>query len=69
MKKYYQIFRVDPIELRTDDYSYEKVLIRDSGAIYDTEEECEQFLKKYFEDFPERAKYEEYAIIKCYRPL
>jgi hypothetical protein len=35
--------------------------------MYDTEEECEQFLENYFKDFPERAKYEEYAIVKCYR--
>jgi hypothetical protein len=24
-------------------------------------------LENYFKDFPERAKYEEYAIVKCYR--
>ena len=28
MKKYYQICRIDPIEIRKNDYSYEKVLIQ-----------------------------------------
>lgn len=67
MRKYYQICRIDPIEIRENDYSYEKVLIQDSSVIYDTEEECEQFLEKYFKDFPKRAINEEYAIVKCYK--
>ena len=75
MKKYYKIFRIDTpfVELyneRTDMYdtyfTTEKCLVLDGGS-YTSEEDAERALSDYFENFPDRAKNEEYVILKCYK--
>ena len=76
MRKYYKIFRIDApsIELQhsvTHDYetlyTNENCLVQDGGGIYESEEEAERMLSDYFENFPARAKHEEYVIVKCYK--
>lgn len=76
MRKYYKIFRIDApsIELQhsvTHDYetlyTNENCLVQDGGGIYESEEEAERMLSDYFENFPYRAKNEEYVIVKCYK--
>ena len=76
MRKYYKIFRIDmpSIEIQhsaTHDYetfyTNENCLVQDGGAIYETEEEAEKMLGDYFDNFPDRAKNEEYVIVKCYK--
>ena len=73
MKKYYKIFRIDipTVEVCADrewkTYDLEqKCLIPDVG-VYETEKEAEKYLNDYFENFPDRAKNEEYVIVKCYK--
>lgn len=76
MRKYYKIFRIDmpSIEIQhsvTHDYetlyTNEKCLVQDGDEIYEYEEEAEKVLNDYFEKFPDRAKNEEYVIVKCYK--
>ena len=76
MKKYYRIFRIDIpyVEIRdgrTDEYNRydtsESCLVKDGGGIYESEEEAEEALNDYFENFPYRARNEEYVIVKCYK--
>lgn len=76
MRKYYKIFRIDMlcVEVNNDNigmcepyFTSEKCLVQDGGAIYETEEEAEKMLGDYFENFPDRAKVEEYVIVKCYK--
>ena len=43
------------------------VLVQDGGGMYESEEEAERMLNDYFENFPDRAKNEEYVILKCYK--
>lgn len=75
MKKYYRIFRIDTpfIEITNaetqmyDSYFLtESCLVQDGGP-YTSEEEAERMLNDYFENFPDRAKNEEYVILKCYK--
>ena len=76
MRKYYKIFRIDipSIEIQHSVtqiyetlYTNESCLVQDGGEIYESEEEAERVLNDYFENFPYRAKNEEYVIVKCYR--
>lgn len=76
MRKYYKIFRIDTpfVEVyngETDMYdtyfTSESCLVQDGGGIYESEEEAEKVLNDYFENFPDRAKNEEYVIVKCYK--
>ncbi len=76
MRKYYKIFRIDTpfVEIkkdRTDMYDTyftgENCLVQDGGSTYESEEEAERMLNNYFENFPDRAKNEEYVIVKCYK--
>lgn len=75
MKKYYKIFRIDMpfVEIvnnkthMSDTYfTTEKCLVLDGGS-YTSEEEAERMLSDYFENYPDRAKNEEYVILKCYK--
>ena len=73
MRKYYKIFRNDipTVEVCADrewkTYDLEqKCLIPDVG-VYESEKEAEKYLSDYFDNFPERAKNEEYVILKCYK--
>ena len=76
MRKYYKIFRIDipSIEIQHSVtqiyetlYTNESCLVQDGGEIYESEEEAERVLNDYFENFPDRAKNEEYVIVKCYK--
>ena len=76
MKKYYKIFRIDTpsVEIRNDrtdeyeaHYTIENCLIQDGGGMYESEEEAERVLNDYYKNFPNRAKSEEYVIVKCYK--
>lgn len=76
MRKYYKIFRIDipSIEIQHSVtqiyetlYTNEKCLVQDGGDIYETEEEAEKMLGDYFDNFSDRAKNEEYVIVKCYK--
>lgn len=76
MRKYYKIFRIDTpfVEIhnnKTDMYdtyfTSESCLVQDCGGIYESEEKAEKILGDYFENFPDRAKNEEYVIVKCYK--
>lgn len=76
MRKYYKIFRIDTpfVEIKNDKtdmydtyFTGENCLVQDGGGIYETEEEAEKMLNDYFENFPDRAKSEEYVIVKCYK--
>lgn len=76
MRKYYKIFRIDipSIEIQHSAtqyyetlYTNEKCLVQDGSEMYESEEKAEGALNDYFENFPERAKNEEYVIIKCYK--
>lgn len=76
MRKYYKIFRIDTpfIEIMNDKtdmydtyFTGEMCLVQDGGGIYESEEEAERMLNDYFDNFPERAKNEEYVIVKCYK--
>lgn len=48
-------------------YTNEKCLVRDGGGMYESEEGAERALNDYFDNFPDRAKNEEYVILKCYK--
>lgn len=76
MRKYYKIFRVDYpfVEIYNDNtdmydsyFTSESCLVQDGGAIYNSEEEAEKILEDYFKNFPDRARNEEYIIVKCYK--
>lgn len=76
MRKYYKIFRIDTPSIEVQHsatqfwetlYTNEKCLVKDGGEMYETEEEAEKMLGDYFENFPDRAKNEEYVIVKCYK--
>lgn len=76
MKKYYKIFRIDTpsIEIQHSAkhdyetlYTNENCLVQDGGKMYDSEEEAERVLNDFYKKFPDRAKIEEYVIVKCYK--
>lgn len=73
MRKYYKIFRIDTptVEVCADrewkTYDLEQKCLIPDVEIYETEEEAEKYLNDYFDNFPERAKNEEYVILKCYK--
>lgn len=76
MRKYYKIFRIDTpfveiynneIDMYDTYFTGENCLVQDGGGIYESEEEAERMLNDYFENFPDRAKIEEYVIVKCYK--
>lgn len=76
MKKYYRIFRIDMPSVkirddRRDEYSTyhtsESCLVKDGCDTYESEEEAEKMLNGYFENFPYKARNEEYVIVKCYK--
>lgn len=75
MKKYYKIFRIDMpfVEIPSNKigeydtyFTTERCLVQD-GGLYASEEEAERALNDFFENFPDRAKNEEYVILKCYK--
>ena len=75
MRKYYKIFRIDMpfVEIINNEtqmydtyFTTEKCLVQDGGS-YASEEDAERALSDYFENFPDRAKNEEYVILKCYK--
>ena len=76
MRKYYKIFRVDYpfVEIYNDNtdmydsyFTSESCLVQDGGAIYNSKEEAKKILEDYFKNFPDRARNEEYIIVKCYK--
>lgn len=76
MRKYYKIFRIDApfVEIHNNEtdmydicFTSENCLVKDGDGVYESEEEAEKMLNDYFENFPYRAKYEEYVIVKCYK--
>lgn len=73
MRKYYKIFRIDTptVEVCADrewkTYDLEQKCLIPDVEVYETEEEAEKYLDDYFDNFPERAKDEEYVIVKCYK--
>jgi hypothetical protein len=75
MRKYYKIFRIDipTVEVRADrewtTYDLEQKCLIPEVDVYETEKEAEKYLNDYFDKFPERAKDEEYVILKCYKFL
>lgn len=73
MRKYYKIFRIDipTVEVCADrewkTYDLEQKCLIPDVEVYETEKEAEKFLNDYFDNFPDRAKNEEYVILKCYK--
>lgn len=76
MRKYYKIFRIDTpfVEIMNDStdmydayFTSKSCLVQDGDGMYKSEEEAEKILGDYFEKFPDRARNEEYVIVKCYK--
>lgn len=73
MRKYYKIFRIDTptVEVCADrewkTYDLEQKCLIPDIEVYESEKEAEKYLSDYFDNFPERAKNEEYVILKCYK--